>query len=174
MIRRFVTPLVFALGCASDAGPSAERLTSTAHGFSVEQPAGWADTVVRGSVQLAPVDAKLARHTIVVRATERPREIVEGTPATPAAIIATTEQVLRDWPRTTVAPRGHLSAARLPGARFALTFLPRRLDRTYRREHVVLVGARRVFHVMYTAPANEAIEESALDRVVATLAEEGS
>ncbi len=166
------TSLLVAMGCGVSASESQERYDSQ-QGYVVDLPDGWTPVLVRGAVQFTPSASKLARHTIGVRAADRPSQIGEGTPATFGAIVATTEKALRGLPRSKLAASSPLEGAELPGARWALTFVPRGLTRSYRREHVILVGAKHVFHVMYTAPATEPVDEAAFRSVVTTLLEEG-
>jgi hypothetical protein len=165
-------------GCTASESPLSEPSAVYRHaeqGYMVATPKGWTATMVRGSAQFAPpVGAKSAgrKHTIVIRAQERPAELTEGKPATREDMLLATEKVLRALPRATVGARTAIADSELPAARYSLTFAPPLADgRSYRREHVVIVGSKRLFHVIYTAPAGEAVDEAALVAMASTLTE---
>lgn len=167
--------------CGSGSNPSAgeERYTNQAQGYSVDQPVGWNPSIVRGFAQFAPKQettrsAQNQNHTIVVRAGLIRRELKEGKPTTNDDVAAATENVLRELPRAQIGARTQLQGAVLPGVRFSMTFVPPGRTARYRREHALLFGTqRKVFHVIYTAPAGEQIDEQAFKTMVTTLGEEG-
>ena len=158
------------LGVACNGSSHSERHFE--QGFTASLPAGWRSSFVRGNVQLTSPEQSLAKHTIIVRAADKPRELREGTPATAEHIVDTTEQVLRGLRKAEIARRAAIVGAKLPGAVFTLSFVPRGLARPYQREHAVLVGKKRMFHIIYTAPAGEPVDKAAFERVVTTLVEE--
>jgi hypothetical protein len=158
---------------ASCNGSSDSGAHYAGHGFAANPPTGWQSAEVRGNVQFTSREPARAKHTIVIRAAEKPRELREGTPSTVDGIVDTTAIVLRALPKSNVASRTTIAGAELPGAVFSLSFVPRGLETRYRREHAVLVGKKRMFHVIYTAPADETVDKTAFDRIVTTLAEEG-
>lgn len=173
--RYGVLILAVCVACGGSSSSSDHGYTDEAHGYSIAKPDGWEASPVRNGVQLSPTNGAAKRkHTIVIRSTERPRELREGQPATKDAIVATTERVLRALPRAKLESQAtSIAGTGLPATRFSLSFDPPGLARTYRREHAVLVGAKHIYHVFYTSPANEPIDEASFTRVVTTLSEEG-
>ena len=163
-------------GSEPNASSSEHRYVNKAHGYSVDQPAGWSQSTVRGVDWFAPSGEakteKNRKHTIVVRAAERRTELKEGTPTSKEDVIAATSQVLKSMPHAKVGASSALEGTPLPGVRFSLTFVPPGLSKTYRREHIVLMG-KKLFHVIYTAPVDEAVDETAFNSIVNTLREEG-
>lgn len=138
--------------------------------YSVELPEGWDSTMVRGAVQVTGNGRNGGRrHTIVIRASQKPA-MSERT-LTVADFADLTEVVVRGLPRAKLEGRGDLARARLPGALFTLTFVPRGSHTSYRRTHALLVGSTHLFHVIYTSPAAEPVDESAFNIVVRTLTE---
>jgi hypothetical protein len=145
-----------------------------AQGYAVAQPDGWDVSTVREHAQLTSSSASKRKHTIVIRSTPKPAELKEGQRTTNATIAAATERVLRDLPHAKLeATAKKIEGTELAAVRFSLSFTPRGLARRYQREHAVLVGTKHIYHVIYTAPASEAIDEASFARVVATLSEEG-
>lgn len=165
----FITALLTACGGSE---PNHERYDNAEQRYSVAQPEGWTPSIVRGSAQFTSrAGAALKKHTIVVRAAEMPREITEGKSTTRDDVVAATARVLNAMPRARVGEGQVVASTELPATRFSLTFLPRGFKETYRREHVVLVGSKRLYHVIYTAPAGESIDEAAFKTMVTTLTE---
>jgi len=151
---------------------STQRYVSSDGAFSVERPEGWNVKLLNGGlVQFSDGDAAHAKQTIVIRAADKPRELIEGKLTTIGDVIVATERVLRGMPRAKLGVRRDVGRAALLGVRFSLTFVPRGLTRTYRREHAVLMGSDHLFHVIYTSPASEPIDEAAFDHMVSTLTE---
>jgi len=154
-----------------------EPYTNEEQAYSVLQPPGWIATSVRGSTQFTikpdGQPTKRAKHTIVVRATTKPSELTEGKPTTRDDVIAATQKVLLALPRSTLTSTQPLPNAELSGTRFTVTFVPPAQRKEYRREHAVLVGTQHIYHVIYTAPASEAIDEAAFTEIVNTLTERG-
>jgi hypothetical protein len=157
------------VACA--AGGSERRHVEVGQDYSVDQPDGWEATSVRGATRIAPgPSAKEAKHTITIRAADRPHEIVEGKRARREDIVAATERVLRAMPQAKLEHHRELEGDALSGVRFSVTFVPRGLATKYRRQHVLLFGSSsRIFHVFYTAPAHEPVNEDAFETVVTTL-----
>jgi hypothetical protein len=151
-----------------------------AHAYRVGIPRGWTSTAVRGMTQLSPEtgDAHGAQQ-IVIRATEKPTRrdgpssLHDGTQdeTVVSELAATTESVLRGLPRAQLESRKTVESARLPGVEFSLTFVPRGMTRMYRRAHAMLVGSTHLYHVIYTSPADQPIDEDAFKTVVTTLNE---
>jgi hypothetical protein len=168
-MRQALLLLSFAACSSDDALP---RYENHDHSVSVQQLEQWEIGEVRGAIQFSPRAAARARHRIVVRSAEKPREVREGVPATSDNLVSTTERVLKDTPRGTLV-RGASIETSLPAAHFVLTFVPRGLTTRYRRDHVVLIGKQHVFHVTYTAPATEAMDADAFNSIVKSLEEEG-
>lgn len=171
MSRLTVLPILTLAACAGGDSSSFDRYANGEQRYAVAQPDGWKPATVRGVTQFSSSNADLTKHTIVVRAADIPPEITEGKATTHKDVIAATERALRGLPRAKVGSPETLLGGELPGARFSLTFVPRGKTSTYRREHAVLIGAKRLFHVMYTRPGNEQIDEAAFKQMVTTLTE---
>jgi hypothetical protein len=176
-VKATLVPIVVALaGCAvSDSlvSTSEQRYHNETQGYAVDQPSGWSPAIVRGSAQFSPGAADKQRHTIVVRSATKPREMIEGQPTTTEQLVAATERVLRGLPKAKLGDRAPIVGAELPGTRFTVTFVPRGQTKSYRRDHAVLVGTKRIFHVFYTSPVNEPVDEAAFKAMVTSLTEEG-
>jgi hypothetical protein len=169
----YLVVLLVLCACASTDRSGREYLDEK-HGFTIAQPEGWDIAEVRGHAQLSPTrDAKRKKHTIVIRAALKPAQIRDGQATTPAELITSTERVLQGLPRATISNKTELEGTSIPAVRFSLSFLPGSASRTYRREHALLIGSRHVYHVIYTSPANEAIDEASFKKVLTTLTEEG-
>jgi hypothetical protein len=168
-------PLMLALSLAacapSDSSDAFERYANAEQRYTVAQPDGWKPAIVRGLTQFSTANADRAKHTIVVRAADLPPEITEGKRTTHKDVIAATERALRGLPRAKLGAPESLLTGQLPGARFSVTFVPRGKQATYRREHAVLIGTRRLYHVMYTRPDDEPIDAAAFQQMVTTLTE---
>ena len=74
--------------------------------------------------------------------------------------------------RTKLADPVTVANAELPGVRFTLIYRPSTVRMPYRRNHVLLFGAKRLFHVIQTAPEGEPLDERAMNEMVSTLTEE--
>jgi hypothetical protein len=167
-------PLIIAAiaiaGCADDKR-SGEHHANAPAGYSLDYPSSWSRSTERGFARFAPRSAE-SKTTILVRSSPKPAEIVEGRPTSQSDVLVATEHVLRSLPRAKLASREPLAKTRLPGARFFVTFTPPGLQVSYQRVHVTLVGVRRVFHVILTAPSSERLDEAALTQMVSSLREE--
>jgi hypothetical protein len=165
---------VFAVAACGGGSPPSDRVyANESQGYALVRPQGWEVSEVRGHTQLAPTwDKAKAKHTIVIRAAAKSAQIFEGKPTTPADLAESTERALRGLPRAKLAAKATLEGTELPGVRYSVSFVPRGLGKTYRREHALIVGSKHVFHVIYTSPANEPVDEASFKTVVATLTEE--
>ena len=175
MMRRGRNALLLAAVCACAASDNSGReYISEKHGYAVAQPEGWEVAEVRGFAQLSPqADAKRKKHTIVIRAANKPPQIRDGQSTTPAEIVESTERVLQGLPRAKLSKKTQVEGSSLPAVRFSVSFVPSGVTRTYRREHALLIGSKRVYHIFYTSPANEAIDEASFRKVITSLTEEG-
>jgi len=175
-MRHAATCLALFLCSACGIGGSSEpkrRYSNEAQGYVIAQPDGWTAWEHRGFAQLTPVRSKsMQRHTIVIRAAKKPQQVVDGKPTTDADLVAATERVLRALPKSTLSTKAAFDGE-LKGVRFSLSFVPRGLTRPYRREHALLLGSTHVFHIIYTSPSNEPMDEASFRTVVTTLSEEG-
>jgi hypothetical protein len=158
---------------ASDSSSSAKRYANKEQGYSVAEPESWTPALVRGYAQFSSSNADARRHTIVVRASDKPKELVEGKPTTREDVLVATEKVLRALPGVELQPARPLGGAKLAGARYSLTFTPSNAQGRYRRDQATLVGRKHVYRVIYTAPADEPIDEAAFQQMISTLGEEG-
>jgi hypothetical protein len=153
------------LGCGT--ADQSVDLRRSEEGYSLQEPDGWTPTRVRNSMQFtAPNTPQTRRHAIVVRTAPIPKE------SSTAELVVATERVLRALPAARMDEPRIWSNGTLPGTRFSVTFKPSGQHATYVREHAVLFG-RRMFHVIYTAPAGEKIDEAAFLKILNSLNEEG-
>ena len=175
MTRSILLCIVLAaMACGSESKDSFQHYANKEQAYSIAQPDGWQVAAANGFAQLSPKsDQTKRKHTIMIRSAEKPREIAEGRITSNEDVVAATARVLRGLPRANVSAPNRIEGAELSGARFSLSFVPRGMTSRYRREHAVLVGAHHIYHVIYTSPANEPIDEASFVRVVATLTEEG-
>jgi hypothetical protein len=157
--------------CTSSSTDARPRYLDPNKAYTVVQPDAWSPSIVRGLAELRRTDTAHARHTIVIRASERPASIIDGKATTREDVLASTTKALVALPGASVASPKPVADAGLPATRFSLTFQPRGLSARYRREHAVLVGAKHLYHVIYTAPAGEPIDERAFSTMVTTLTE---
>jgi hypothetical protein len=131
-------------GCAtndaSDITPSKHRYVNKVDGYSVDQPDGWSQDMERGAARFLPSPS--SKQTIIVRSAPRVAEIKDRR-VTNEDLVDATAQVLRGLPRAQLKSSMKVGGAKLPGVRFALTFVPFGRQTTYRREHVLLLGERR-------------------------------
>lgn len=162
-----ITALV---ACSGSSNPEPSQIfTNAEHGYSVGQPVGWSTSEDRGATRFAPSSGK---QTIVVRSAPRPSQIVEGKATTPEDVAEATRAALQRLTREKLAEPTRVDGE-LPGSRFSFTFRPQSVGKPYRRTHVVLVGEKRLFHVIQTAPLGEKLDDKAMQEMVATLVEEG-
>lgn len=156
------------LGCNADE----DRFRSKEDGFSIQQLVGWRADRERGSIVFrGPRELGMGETSIVVRAVALEKVRPHAREADGLAKAVAT--ILGGLPASVVsrasAP-GHPSFA---GTRFEATFKPPGKERRYARTHVAVLGKRRLFHLMHTAPEG-ALKKSAhiFDKVVASLREE--
>jgi hypothetical protein len=176
MRRYTLLALTLCVACGTSGSGGSDRIyANPAQGYSIAKPNGWEASRLRDVVELTPTDNSAKRkHTIVIRSTAKPRELREGKPATKEAIVATTERVLRGLPRAKLEAKAtSIDNSELPAMRMSISFVPQGFTRSYRREHAVLIGAKHIYHVFYTSPASEPVDEASFARVVTTLTEEG-
>lgn len=175
-MRHLITLLALSSGCTG----STESETANDHvlthrydnreaRYSLDAPDTWTVTQERGSTIFARPRSK---QTIVVRSAPKPGELKEGHATTEADVVAATERGLKMLPRVAFRRRWQVKDAELSGEAFAFTFTPLSVGTSYQRTHVVLVGKTRLYHVVYTAPAGEAIANDVLEEMVAGLKEE--
>lgn len=149
-----------------------DRYISPEQAYSLVQPSGWTASTLHGFAQFKPTaDVKRTGHTIMVRAAAKPHELSEGKPTTREDVIEATEKVLRALPNATLGATHPVENAELHGAHYSLRFLHSTRKTEFRRDHAVLVGSRHVYHVIYTAPASDAIDTGAFEQIVNTLRE---
>jgi hypothetical protein len=173
-MTRAALSMVLACGLGACALPDSDdrsRYSDPHEAYTVVQPDGWTPGIVRGHTELRRNDAQHKRHTIVIHSNTRPAEITDGKATTREDVVATTTKVLRALPKASVSDARPIADTTIPATRFSLTFEPRGLATRYRREHAVLVGSKHLYHVIYTAPANEAIDEGAFTTMVSSLTE---
>ena len=173
-MTRVSAAFVLALGvssCSVQDDDDVQRYSDPDKTYVVAQPSEWEAAITRGHTELRSTDRQRTRHTIVIRSAVRPREIVDGKPTTREDVVTATTKALRALPRSSVRAVTTVEDTEIPATRFSLTFQPRGLSALYRREHVLLLGAKHLYHVSYTAPANEAIDERAFSTMVTTLTE---
>lgn len=161
----FSTTLVAALmACQSE--PS--RFTSAEDACSFSELDGWKAERQKGSLLLR--DGSGA--TIAIRSVPATGDWVE--PRTPELVNPAVRKVLDALPEAELSGPTPVRSG-LDGAQFEATFQPAGKERRYLRKHVVLYGQEsdRVFHVVLTAPEDEAEKGSkAFERVVDSFREE--
>lgn len=162
---------MLAAACIGEDRDDAVRYSDPAKTFEVVQPDAWRPQQVRGSVEFRREGVPHKRHTIVVRSSERPLELIEGRKTTRDDVVAATASALSAMPNADVGAPQPVARAELPATRFSLTFEPRSVSGRYHREHAVLTGRTHLFHVIYTAPVGEPIDERAFTNLVSTLTE---
>lgn len=169
MKRALVLAMLAGCVAGSSLPEPSQMFTNREHGYSVGQPAGWSTSEDRGATRFAPSHGK---QTIVVRSAPRPGQIVEGKATTHEDVTEATRAALQRLTRQKLA-EPTLVDGELPGTRFSFTFRPPSVGKPYHRTHVVLIGERRLFQVIQTAPLDEKLDDKAMHEMVATLVEEG-
>lgn len=159
------------MSCADSSTVSTRRLANETDKFSLDVPDGWSSETVRGLMQFATDAPNLEKHTVVIRSAVRPAELSDGVASTQRELESATKKVLLAMPEAELGSSATLIDAKLSGVRFSMTFAPKGLARRYRREHVLLVGSHHVYHVIYTSPAEQAIDEASFKTMYSTLAE---
>jgi hypothetical protein len=155
-------------------GESGDRKAYRDHGFSMAELDGWAEKTERGSlVFVGPEEIGLAHNTIAIRSVP-----VEGDwtdRRTAKLVIPATRKVVSALPGAELLAERQLAHKRFEGKAFDLVFEPRKKKgERYGREHVVLVGKKRVLHLIHTAPEGD-LEKSTevFDHIVDSIREEG-
>lgn len=146
------------------------RYISPEDRYALDAPDEWTISRDRGATVFTAPRGK--KHSIVVSTAPKPIQLVEGRETSAEDVAAATERVLKTLPRASIERRWTIRGAATPAQAFALEFTPPGLNRRYQRVHVVVVGAERLFHLTYTAPANEQISDAALQQMVVGLQEE--
>jgi len=147
-------------------------------GVQLQPPAGWVERAGRDEVVYARAIKGKGRNTIAVRAV--PVEPAATAPhgwterRTREVVIPATEEAIRYLPEARILSKREVTVAGLPGESLDVTFAPPgKGGARYAREHVVLVGKSRVFHVMHTGRVGSlAATKSEFQAVVASLKEE--
>jgi len=162
---------------ASCTGRDASRSDRPSHhykapdgSFSVDAAEDWTASIDRGASLFVP--AKGGKQTIVVRSSTRHKELKEGHQASNDDLANATADVLGRLPSAAIEKRWKVSGDGLSGEAFSVRFTPQTVHQPYHRTHVVLFGKSKLFHVIYTAPADDTIDESALNEMVSSLREE--
>jgi hypothetical protein len=169
-MNNFLLSLTILAACtSSDDGIETKTLVNKDQHYRLERPQDWEPSSVRGMAQL--VTTKLPRHTIVIRVADRPVSLGESRPGTDASIVDMTERVLMDLPKAKLADKSAVTGSELPGVVFDLTFAPHSAHGRYHRAHALLLGQEHLYHVIYSAPANEPIQWDAYNAVVRSLNE---
>jgi hypothetical protein len=173
-VRRLLLGCVLIVGCGSSEDRSTDlRLFSDhAGGYSTVEPdATWTKSTDRGAVIFVGTGNR-SKHTIVIRAAEKPSQLAENTPSTPTNVAIATERVLSAMPGARVEKKWQVEGTDLPTTEFSLTFTPTAASRrTYQRRHAEITASKHIFHVVYTAPADEDIDQATYDAMVAAIQE---
>ena len=150
-----------------------DRQVLSDRGFSMMPLDGWTETTTRGDlVFLGPEEMGLQRNTIAIRSARKHGEWSK--PRTPDLVVPATAKLLDALPGRRMSRAVPMRGNGLIGAAFDVSFEPRAKDgQRYSRRHVVLVGEKRVFHVLHTAPEGD-LEYTAevFDAVIDSLREE--
>ena len=154
------------VACASEEAPR-QRHEDDHGGYVVAYPRAWTISRERGAAVFISDDQ---RHRIIIRSATRPPEVIERKPTAEPDVYAATAQVLRSLPQARVSEPKTIEHPTLRGARFRVTFTPLG-KQAHQRMHVTLVGAKRVFHVIHTAPTADELDETAFNQMVSSLRE---
>lgn len=159
------------VGCTDSSSVATRRVADEIGSFSLDVPEAWTSSTVRGLKQFSSDAPKREKHTVVIRSAVRPAELADGVPSRQRELETVTKKALLAMPEAELRSSVMLIDARLAGVRFSMTFAPRGLSRRYRREHVLLVGSHHIYHVIYTSPASDMIDEASFKTMYSTLAE---
>lgn len=162
-------------GCSSSSSSegASTRSYNRVQGYSVNEPTGWSRQVDSTAATIYRGTGEHAKHTIVIRSTSKPSMLSDRLPATPENIEQQTKVAIMSLPGARLKGTRQIENASGPAEELAFTFRPQSGGgRSYQRRHVVIVGATKIFHVFYTAPANETVDAEQLDAVVTSLREE--
>ena len=170
-MRWVVLPVLVVSACAATDNPNAQRYENRSQGYSVAQPDGaWRETTDQGATMF--IGTARARHTITLRSTARPMTLGELA-CNIDNVAATTKHVLLAMPNAKLVGELTPVGTELPARQFMLTYKPGRTKgKTYQRLDAVVVGEKHIFHVIYTAPASEPIDEQTFTEMVQTIREE--
>ena len=154
---------------SSDDTPPTTHVVNKDQHYSLDAPDGWTQSTVRGMAQFS--SPKLPRETIVVRVADRPSSLGESKPATDDALGDMTQHVLASLPKGVMGMTSPVSGGELPGVVFNVTFSPHTAPGRYHRAHAFLLGKQHLFHVIYSAPADEPMQWDAYNVIVHSLSE---
>lgn len=145
---------------------STDRIDHPDDHLSLEAIDGWTQARERGFLLFSDPDS---RATIALRS----GEFGKRTPADLAAIAASTKTVLASLPSSEVEGPIPLDHEQMTAVLFEVAFVPPDRTETYARRHAVLVGQRRFYHAVLTAPEDElAIATELFSQTVSSLREE--
>jgi hypothetical protein len=173
-LRALLAPLALCIALGACQSERDDRKVFEGQGFSMTPLDGWSEKNERGSLVLVgPRGLEQQRNTIAIRSVP-----VEGhwtEKRTAKLVVPATRKVVGSLPGAELHTERALEHERFEGRAFDLTFAPRKKQgERYDREHVVLVGKRRVLHVVHTAPKGMLIAtQAAFDDLVESLREEG-
>lgn len=163
---------IVAIGCSTTT--SYERVPYDDLHLEVQAMDGW--TLERQPGALVFVGDPAAygeRVTITIQSSKKLAPDVPNADASDA-IIEATEVVLRGMPEAEVEPGQRTERAGMKAAYFDASFRPRNRSQRYERRHVVLIGNRRVFHLLHTAPAGGLVASAdEFEHVVRSIRERG-
>jgi hypothetical protein len=154
--------LVLVAACASGTD-TGDRFRAEQEGFSLVLPDDWSSRSDRGAWIFA--SRSQPRRTLAVRS------LLIADRATGLHALDATKTVVEALPEVRMTATRSLETP-LRGVSYQLTFVPPRSAERYARTHVVLLGKRRVFHVIETAPVAAAGDGSTIHAVVASFREE--
>lgn len=170
---RRIVPLVipFLYACNMVDSRFTQRYENKSQGYSVAQPNdAWTESVDRGATVFTTVERQ--KHTIVVRSTARPDSLGENAPCTMDNLAAATKRVLLGMPGAKMVRQDSPEGTELPAKQFVLTFRPSTgKGKLYQRHDAVVLGEKHIFHVIYTAPATDTIDEQTLNEMIQTIRE---
>ena len=162
--------LLWLVGCQAEGG---ERFVSEEDHFSIREMDGWTVKRDRGAAVFAgAAELGLGHNTIAIRSAPLQGDWVED--RTVQGVTLATAKVLEALPKAQVEPSTPVVISGFRGARFDLSFEPRsKKGQRYARRHVVLVGKRRLYHIVHTAPEGDLqYTAEVFDAVVSSLNEE--
>jgi hypothetical protein len=154
--------LLIACGASGELSGSGNVYTNQPQGYSVEAPNAWSVLNDRGSTRFVLPGVKTS---ITIRSAPR-----NG--AGDDELVSDTMRTLQALPRARISDRTRFEGAAMPGESFTLTYRPNGATVTYQRTHIVLLGRKHVFHVIYIAPDNTPVDRQGLRDMVTTLREE--
>jgi hypothetical protein len=168
MTPRALLAVLVAAACGTPVAepPDGPRYHAERERVSFVAPEGWTTGRERDALVFTS-----HRNTIAVRSVPVEHDWVKT--RAPELVFPATETYLRALPGATVSGSDAIRRAGFQGRVFSVTFQPRSAPTPYERRHAVLVGAKRVVHVVLTAPVGFLDETRAeFDAVIASLREE--